>query len=490
MVDADTLSQDFATETTARLVYYATSGIVIVFLSRRLAPAEYGTLFLAISVLTVARLFSSIGLAKSAAKHVSSYLDEDPGQVRHVVLQSLRYNAVAIAVVAGVVYFGAGAIASALGEPSITTLLVAGTVYVVSATLYNYTRVVLQGFRDIVASATVYAVEGVGRIVGVLVLVTLGYGLLGALAGYVLGFLLAAVVGAWLLAKRLPSAEETGPMEDGLVRRVLRYSLPLTVTRGAWVLDRDIDILLVGYLLNPAIVGYYVVSKQVVTFATGPAGSIGFSIGPQFSEAAVAADREYARDTYESILVYVLLFYIPAVAGLFLLADPIVTTVFGADYRDVVPILQTFTLAILLVAVTKSTEDILDYLGRADARAAFKLLTSAGNVGLTVVFVVWFGAVGAAVATVMMQAVYAALCLYVVNAELDLQTGHLLGKTWRVVGVAAGMSVVVVALTQYADGLATLAGVIACGSVTWGALSVLGGFFSVEDVGSLAPGRE
>lgn len=490
MVDADTLSQDFASETTARLVYYATSGTVIVFLSRQLEPSEYGTLFLAISVLTVARLFSSVGLAKSAAKHVSTYVDEDPGQVRNIVVQSLRYNAVSIAVVAAVVYLTAGPIASALDEPAIAPLLVAGTVYVVFATLYNYTRVVLQGFRDILASATVYAIEGVGRIVGVLVLVTLGYGLLGALAGYALGFLLAAVVGAWLLVVRLPSSEETDAVEDGLVRRVLRYSLPLTVTRGAWVLDRNIDLLLVGYLLNPTIVGFYAVSKQVVTFTTGPAGSIGFSVGPQFNESATAADTESARDTYESILVYVLLLYVPAVAGLFLLADPVVTTVFGPDYRDVVPILQTFTAAIVLVAVTKSTEDILDYLGRADSRAVFKLLTSAGNVGLTVVFVLWFGAVGAAIATVLMQAVYAVLCLGVVNAELDLRTGRLLRKTCRVVGVAAGMSVVVVGLTRYADGLATLAAVVVCGGFVWGLLSVLGGFFSVEDVSRLVSGQD
>lgn len=490
MVDSSRLSRDFATETTARLFYYGTSGLVIVFLSRQLSPADYGTLFLAISVLTVARLFSSLGLAKSAAKHVSYYLDADGRQIRHVLLQSLRYNAVSIVVVAGTVLFGAGAIASALDDAAIAPLLAVGSLYVVFATLYNYARVVLQGFQDIRASATVYAAEGFGRIVGVLVLVTAGYELLGALVGYIVGFVLAAVVGLRLLAARLPSRTETDPIEDGLVARVLRYSLPLTVTRGAWVLDREIDIILVGYFLNPAIVGYYVVSKQVVTFATGPAESIGFSIGPQFNEASVADDEEYARDTYERILVYLLLFYVPAVVGLFVLAEPVVTTVFGEEYRDVVPILQTFCTAIVLVAVTKSTEDILDYLGRADSRAVFKILTSVGNVVLTVAFIQSLGAVGAALATVCMQAVYAVLCLAVVNAEIGLRTGYLFRQTAQVVAIAAVMAAVVVGLAGYVNGVATIGVVVVCGTAVWGVLSVLGGFFSLDSLRRVAPGRE
>lgn len=490
MVDASNLSRDFATETTARLVYYATSGLVIVFLTRELVPSDYGTLFFAVSVLTVARLFSSLGLAKSAAKHVSYYLDADARQVRHVVVQSLRYNAVSIAVVAGTVLFGATAIASALGDPSIAPLLAVGSLYVLFATVYNYTRVVLQGFQDIGSSATVYAGEGIGRIVGVVVLVMAGYELLGALVGYILGFVVAAGIGVWLLVERLPSAEETDPIEAGLVTRLLRYALPLTVTRGAWVLDREVDVILVGFFLNPAVVGYYVVSKQIVTFATGPAQSIGFSIGPQFNEAVVAEDETHARDTYERILVYLLLFYVPAVVGLFLLAGPVVTTVFGEQYRDVVPILQTFCAAIVLVAVTKSTEDILDYLGRADARAVFKLLTSAGNVALTVVFIQSLGAVGAAVATVLMQAVYAALCLGVVHAELGMRAGYLIRQSAQVVGIAAVMAGVVLAVRGYAGSPLAIGAVVATGAAVWAALAVLGGFFSLDSLSRVAPGRE
>ncbi|WP_253737067.1 flippase [Halohasta salina] len=485
MISLSNLSRDVTSEASARLVYYLSSAAVIVFLSRRLEPSAYGTLFLAISVLTVFRLFSSLGLAKSAARYVSSYTGVDDGQIRHVVVRSLRYNLVTIAVVTGVAVAGAGPIAAALGNPALEPLLVVGGCYIVAATLYNYTRVVLQGFQAIGASATVYASEGIGRIVGVLLLVSLGYELFGALVGFILGFAIAAILGVWLLYRRLPSAADTDPIEDGLERRLLRYSLPLAVTRGAWVLDREIDLILVGYLLESAVVGYYAIGKQVVTFCSGMAGSIGFSLGPQFDESTVSKSTRHARRTYETVLTYVLLVYVPAVAGLAILAEPVVTAVFGAAYQDAVPILQVFCAAIILMSITELTEDILDYLGRANTRAVFKIATSGGNVVLSVLLIRSFGAVGAAVATVCMQAIYAGLCLFVVKSEIGLRTRHLLTQTARILGITAVMSAVVVFLTRYVSGPLTIGATILSGVVVWGLLAVMTGFVSPASLGNI-----
>jgi len=475
MVALGGLSRDVVSETGARLTYYLTSGLVIIFLSRQLAPAEYGTLFLALSVLTVSRLFSSVGLAKAAAKNVSTSLESGDGQVRHVVLSSLTYNLGTIAVVATAVALGAGAIAATLGAPAIEPLLVLGTTYVVFATLYNYTRVVLQGFREILHSALVYASEGLAKLLAVALLVTLGYGVYGALVGYVVGFAVAALLGLWLLSRHLPGPGATAPLEDGLKRRILRYSVPLTVTRGAWVLDREVDVILVGYLLTPAVVGYYAVSKQIVTFCSGLAGSVGFSLGPQFDEETVARSRDHARRTYETVLVSVLLVYVPAVAGLAILAEPVVLSVFGAQYRGVVPILQVFCAGIVLMSVTELTEDILDYLGRANARAAFKGVTSVGNVALSVVLIWRVGAVGAAVATVAMQAIYAALCLYVVHTEIGLRPRRLLYRGGQVGCITAVMSAVVLSLLRYVDGPVTIGAVVICGAGVWALLAKTGG---------------
>jgi O-antigen/teichoic acid export membrane protein len=182
------------------------------------------------------------------------------------------------------------------------------------------------------------------------------------------------------------------------------------------------------------------------------------------------------------VLVSVLLVYLPAVSGLAILADPVVTTVFGTQYQGVVPILQVFCAGIVLMSVTKLTEDILDYLGRANARAVFKALTSAGNVGLSVLLIWEIGAVGAAVATVAMQAIYATLCLYVVHTEIRLHPRRLLYRGAKVVGITAAMSAVVLSLLRYVDGPLTIGAVILAGVAVWGVLAKTSGLL---DLGTL-----
>lgn len=482
MIDVSTILRGFKAELSAKFFYYLTTGIVIVFLTRQLAPDEYGRLFLVVSVLSIGRLFSSVGLAKSTATYVSNYLDTDPTQVPHIVRKSFQYNLITISIVGMALFVSAGTIARLLDDPTLEPLLLVGILYIICATLYNYSRVVLQGFENIAQSSTVYASEGVGRLLFVVVLVTVGYGTLGALVGYIMGFALSAGIGLVLLTlqtNRYPSGDV---MESGLPRDIISYSVPLTVTRGAWVLEQDIDIVIVGFFLNPATVGFYTIGKQVVRFCTGPASSIGFAVGPQYSESTVADDESSAARVYETMLVSGLLLYLPAIAGLIILADPIVTTLFGPDYRGAVPILQVFAIGIGLLAVTEMTEDILDYLGKATARAKMKGATAIGNIVFTVLFLQIFGAVGAAFATVLMQFFYTGLCLYLVESEIALRQRYLLKKLGHVGAITTTMAGIVAVLSRYITGVVSLSVIIACGVVLWAALTIGSGLLDVRTV--------
>lgn len=480
MIDISTVIQGFKSELSAKLIYYVATGITIVFLTRQLPPDEYGRLMLVLSVLGILRLFSSVGLAKSAATYVSNYLDTDATQVRHIVRKSFQYNLVTIAIVGTALFVFAGSIAGFLDDPTLEPLLVAGVLYIVFATLYNYSRVVLQGFQNITESATVYASEGVARLLFVVGLVIIGFGTMGALFGYILGFAVAAAIGIVLLyrqSKRYGSAET---MERGLRHDILSYSVPLTVTRGAWVLDREVDIVIVGILLNPATVGFYSIGRQVMLFCIAPASSIGFAIGPQYSKAAVADDESGAARAYETMLVSGLLLYVPAIAGLIILTEPLVTTVFGADYRGAIPILQVFAVGVALLALSEMTEDILDYLGKATARAKMKGATSVGNMVLTVAFIQVLGAVGAALATVLMQFFYTGLCLYLVGSEIQIRGRYLAIKIGQISAITAVMAAAVGALSPYVTGIITLVAIVVFGVMIWAVLAIGSGLIDAR----------
>lgn len=457
-------------------------GTLVLLLTRVfLDPDEYGLLFLALSVFGVALLFSNLGLAKSAGRYIAEYRERDPTQIPHVLESALKYNLLAIAAVAtSFVLFG-DSLAGLLGEPALVPFLAVGAGYIAVRSLSTFLSLTFQGFARITWSAAVGIVAHVSLFLAVVGFLLLGFGALGALYGYVVAFTMATVVGGLLLYSKCYAAyERAGAPEPDLSRRLLEYAAPLTVTQGANTIDSRTDIILVGYFMTPAAVGFYTLGKQITDFLIVPAASIGFSIAPTYGEQKAGDELARAAALYETAFEYTLALYVPATIGLFLIADPLVRLVFGPSYLGTVPVLQVLSLFVLVRAIDKITNDALDYLGRARARASAKGGLAFANVGLNVLLIPLWGIVGAAVATVLTYVVLVIVELYVISVELPIAPGRLLRSAVTTAGISGGMGLTVLVLVPHVSGFVTLAAVIVAGVTVWAALAVVSGILDVE----------
>ncbi|WP_255149574.1 flippase [Halorarius halobius] len=483
---ADRISRGLKANVVAEVLYSVSNAVLILVLTRYLltAPA-YGMLHYALSVLAIVAILGSLGLPKSAARFVTEYAETSPGQVRHLLRATVAVAVVLAGVVAAMLTVISGPLADLLEEPSLAPFLALGAGYVVTRAGYAYIVQVFQGFNRVDWSAVMKVVTGVGRLVVGVALVLLGFGAIGVLLGYIAGFVLAILLGGVVLYRRFyRQYEETTTPEEGLLRRVLRYSVPLTATRSAGVIDNRVDTILVGALLNPTAVAYYVLAKQISDFSVVPASSFGFTISPALGEQKASEQLGRAARLYEQSLGHVLLLYAPACVGLWLVARPLVRLVFGSTYLGAVPVLQVFCVFILVHAVNKTTSDGLDYLGRARSRAIAKMGMAGANFGLNLLLIPVFGVVGAAVATVVTYSAYTAVNVYYIHQELSLRLGGLA----RAAAASAGLSVVVagvvVALMPYVSSMPTLLAVVALGGSTWAVLAVVSGAVDVEWVTS------
>ncbi|QLG64323.1 flippase [Halorarum salinum] len=465
------------------LTMVANAALIIVLTRFLLTPEEFGELNFALSVLTVASIMATLGLPKSTARYITDFAETDPGQIPHIIRRSLVFlGAVTVVVSVGVVVLGRP-VARMLGEPSLVPFLLIGAVYVAARSGTKFLSAAFQGFNRVTWTAVVGVVSNVSRLLFVVGFVLLGFGAVGALAGYVAGFLLAGAVGFGVLyAKFYRQYEPADDVEEGLTRRVLEYAVPLTATRGANVLDKKVDTLLIGVLLNMTAVGYYTVAKQVSDFVAVPAASFGFTISPALGEQKSGDRLDRAARLYERSLEYVLLAYIPAAAGLVLVAEPMIQYVFGADYIAAVPVVQVFSGFVLVNAVNKVTSDGLDYLGRARERAIVKSTMAVSNFLLNLVLIPRMGVVGAAVATVLTYTVYTGTNVWVIHSELGFSVRRVTRHVGVVCLVTAGMAAVVASVLPMVSGVATLVGAVFVGLAVWGVLAVVGGVLDVREV--------
>lgn len=468
----DRLVSRLKAEFAGQLISTIAGGILIVLLARLLGSDEYGLLFLAISIITIAKLLGQLGIGKSAGRYIAEYKEKDPTQLRHILRLSFLLNVGVIATVAGGLVLTHELLAAVVGEPELTPLLLLGILFVGFGALVQYIRLVLQGYEEIELAALVKTTDRILRLVFAVGFVLAGYGAFGALAGYVLSFAIVAVCGLAFIYTRYYRRAESGPREAGLGRRIAEYTVPLTVTSSADVLNKHIDTVLVGFFVNPVAVAHYTVSKQVVQFVGSPLAALGFSLSPSFAAKKATGETDEVTAVYQESLFYALLLYIPGAAGLVLLAEPLIELVFSAEYTGAAPVLQVFALVVVLHAITKTTSNGLDFLGRAKERAIIYGITTVLNTVLNIVLIPQYGAVGAAIATVITYSMYTLSVLYLMNAELGLDTRILLRRVVVIIGITAVMSLVVYQLVEHATDVFSLLVVISIGIAVWFVQSV------------------
>ena len=473
----------FKAQFLAKLLAAVGSGVLLAALARLLEPDGYGLFMLALTVFGTFQLISRFGIPGSAGRYIAEFEETAPEQIPHIVRFSVLLIVAAVGIICLVVFVSYPYVVDLVGEPGLSQFLLVGLVFLVLGSIHTYISKLLQGFGAIRVEAAMRVTEPIGRLIFALGLVVAGFGVLGAYIGYIISSALTITVGAAYLLHRLRELRrdgETPPMESGLRRRIAEYSVPLVATNSAYVLDDRIDTLLVGALLSPVEVGFYVISDRVVKFVETPMSALGFTISPMFGSEKAAGNIERISRIYEVSLVNTLLLYIPAAAGIILVAEPMIRLVFGADYTNASVVLQVLGPYIVFKAITKLTDNGLNYLGRARDRAVFRGVTAVLNVVLTVALIPVFGVAGAALATVITYGLYTAANVYIVSLELELRPTYLL-KQLLFIGLITGvMSAVVFSLLGYISGWITLFLVVGAGGGVWVALSVATGLLEVR----------
>lgn len=467
-----------------RVISTIADGVLIILLTQYfLSPNEYGQLFLTISVLSIALLFANLGFGKSAARYITDYRKATPELVGIVIRKTLFYNFSAITVVCGVIYLLNERIAVAIGEPDIATLLLFGTGYIVFMSLKATTIMIFQGLNQMKWVTIIGIISKVAMLIAVPSFLLLGYGLEGAISGYTVGYSIAALMGIIVIYNRFYPREGIDKSKEKEVSsKVLRYSIPLTLTKGANTIDSWADTILLSVYRGPTSIAFYTLGKQLADFLIMPAQSLGFAISPTYGERKASGDLTRAAQLYEQSFIYTIALYGPIAAGVILVSNPAVRLIFGISYAGAGPILQVFSIFIFVRSIDKITNDGLDFLGRANERASAKGVLALANVILNLLLIPPFGAIGATIATVSTYSVLVGVELFIIVDELPINGSRLLKASLTVGGIAVAMSAVVYPLVQLISGIPSLAAVIGVGGIIWAISIVLTGIVDVRQI--------
>ena len=393
--------------------FLVTGYLLHAILARELSLASYGIFNVAMTLLVWVEITVNNGVPSALSK----FLPDASLSEKAVLRAAARCQALISVGVLAVMFLSAPLLAMLLRDPALTGYLRLALVDVLAMGAYAYYRGVLNGwrfFRQMSLAITAYSVV---KLAAITLLVSLGFGVQGALAGNVLASL-GGLAAGYFWTRRRQRAPGAPPGERGKPApldvgegRILAFVLPTVLFTLASNVLLGLDLMEVQALLPDDLVGYYSAAVKLAEAPRLVLLAFTFTLLPSLSHAIAAGDGTRARHYLEQTIRLLALVLLPLIALVTATAEGAITFVFPGEYRAAAPILSVLILAYTAYAVYITMVTTL----LAENRPGRALLIPLALLPLEAA-AIWLGitrlgAIGAAAASLASVAVAAAVVL-------------------------------------------------------------------------------
>lgn len=416
----------------------------------RIGPDAYGQLSLAITVLSITGTLSIFALNTALKKYVPQYRQEgDWSAVRGAVLSAFAITSILSLIGSIALWFLAEPIAVNVFESQGLAPLL--KVFALIVPFANFSKVLgstIKGFKDIKYFVFIVNIlTSTVQLVVTLILILMGFGVIGAAWGWAAGVVIPTLVAFYVVERKLGPVIARKVVPDYKFEELLMYSYPLLLAGIIGEVMGWTDTLLLGYYLDDAQVGFY--NAALPTAALLTVVERGFSQLSLPSMSEISDDRKKLASTLKTLTRWNTAAILPGFLLMVLFSGEILHLLFGKEY-------MIAGTALAILAFGKLYSASLGYLGdllkATDETQVFwknSILSFFLNVGLNVLLIPGFswkgtqlvpalGITGAALATtgslVIMQTVILAEAYYF-HGIVPVNR-----KTWKSI-VASGVAV-------------------------------------------------
>lgn len=328
-------------------------------LAHLLVPEDFGVVAVALILATLIDQLKDLGTGAAIIQRKT--LDDG-------LVTTIFYLNVALGILMALGLFASAPIlAVALGNPEATPVIRAFAPIVFVTSLGQVHQALLRRHLHFGKVALVTAISAViNAIVSVLgALAGFGHWALvaGAMIGAAAGCLSLWLINAWRPGRRIDLA--------GL-RGILGFSLGTFASNFVFVVLNQADKAIIGSSLGPGALGLYSLGQRTVTSPGNAVTSLLTDVTfPSFSRRQ--DDLAVLRASFVKAVQMTCLVMMPAMFGLAAVAPLLVRFAFGADWLDMVPLMQVLGPTVVAQTLLAPTRQIITAKGRADLLLGWNL---------------------------------------------------------------------------------------------------------------------
>ncbi|MHC3437881.1 lipopolysaccharide biosynthesis protein [Natrialbaceae archaeon A-gly3] len=396
--------------------------LATIYFARILGAEVLGYYALILAIVAWLELGGKIGVSSAVTKRMSEG-DE----------QSIYFTAglVAVAVIGFIMSLGVIALQNVVNEYVGIDAAAFVVFLLVLTLLHSLVKAALKGERQVHIYGALEPLKTASRVIVQVGLVFAGYGLTGMIVGKGVGLLVAGVLAIYFLSVRVerPTVEHFQSLFD-----YAKYSWLGSLESRSF---NDVDILILGALVSPALVGIYSIAWSIATFLTVFGSAVKTTLFPEFSFADAQGDRETVAKLVSDSLTYGGLVIIPGLFGGVLLGDRLLL-IYGEEFVQGTAVLGVLIVATLARGYQKQLVNVLNGIDRPDVAFRINAVVIVANVVLNVAFILQMGWLGAAIATAISATIGLVLSFYALRQYLQFAVPA--GEISRQIGAAVVMA--------------------------------------------------
>ncbi len=406
----------------SKMVMSFSGFVATIVLTRTLGQERYGAYVVVLSVLAWVAIAGNLGLSPAVKKRVSE-ADDGNYVVSGIIVQLILYAIVAICLWIARPYLNVYMEVDATG---ILILLLAVKLAV------DLVQSVLEGQHLVHISSLLSPVQWTSRSVVQVALVLAGFGLTGAFAGYVVGAVVAVLVGVYFVSFDLsvPSRQDFDRLGS-----YAQFSW-LASVKGRTFLS--MDTLVLAVFVSNSVIAVYEIAWNLASLFAIFGSSVSRTLFPEMSRISSmeGANNEIA-ELLRVGLAYSGLFIIPGLVGAAIVGD-VVLTIYGSGFQTGYYILLILTFARLLYGYQGQFLTVLDGINRPDLTFRINGVFVAVNLVLNILLTWQYGWYGAATATTTSAALGLVFGYYYANRIINVTVPiDVIGKQLFAAGVMA-----------------------------------------------------
>jgi stage V sporulation protein B len=376
------------------------SAIGTIFIARLLGPENYGLYAIAINAPYLFANFRDWGINTALIKYSAQYHTQNQSEkIRGIFLSSTLFEIIIGLILTILAFILSGFLATTFNRPEITPFIQIASITILTGALINNATAAFTGLEKMHLNSVMLIVQSVVKTGLIITLVLIGFGTTGAVWGYSIAVLFAALTGMlfmYALYKSLPKPSDAKLQILTNIKIMLKYGLPLSISSILMgFLTQFYTYVLAIYVIDNAVIGNYNVALNFVVLISFFSSPVTTMLFPAFSKLDFKRDSETLKNVFQFSVKYAALIVVPVTAMVITLAQPAIGTIFEDKYIQAPLFLALLSIGYLYSALGNlSISNLINSQGYTVFNLRLCFLNAAIGFPLGFLLISQFGVIG------------------------------------------------------------------------------------------------